>query len=59
MFASAFLDGSRRPASEISDGVVIRDGLPAGTLICRDRERALNDGRGQAFSHAVGPRLLW
>ena len=58
MFANEFADSSGRPASEIGDRVRNRHCFSTGTLICADRERALDDGRRQAFPHSACPRLV-
>ena len=59
MFAYEFGDGSRRPASEFSDGVGDRDGFSARALIGTDGEDAFDDGGRNAFSNAARPRFLW
>ena len=55
IFVSELSDGSRCPASEIRDSVCDCHRFPTGPLIRRYRERALDDGRRQAFSHAACP----
>ena len=45
MFANEIGDGPWRPTSQISDRVRDRHGFPAGSLIRRNGERALNDRR--------------
>ena len=52
-------NGSRWPASEISDGGSDRYCLSARALISTDRENAFDDGRRNAFSNAARPRFLW
>ena len=58
MLANEFGDGSRRPAGEIRDRAGDRHRLAAGTLIGGDRQDALDDGRGDAFSNAARPCLV-
>jgi hypothetical protein len=46
-------NGSRRPASEIGDGVCDRYRFSARALIGTDRKNAFDRGRRNAFSYAA------
>ena len=59
MLLNEFGNGSRRPTSEIGDGVGDRYRFSARALIGTDSENAFNDGRWNAFSNAARPSLLW
>src|SRR5688572_33039392 len=52
-------NGSRRPASEISDGVGDRHCFSARAQLGTDSENAFDDGGRNAFSNAARPRLFW
>ena len=59
MLLNEFGNGSRRPASEISNGVGDRYCFSARALIGTDSENAFDDGGRNAFSNAARPRFLW